>query len=565
MSSEKRFPLPYTHDEIINLLRSVSTGKVLTEKEYKTLTSEIGLDNIFTLDEYREFSQIAYDRIIANVEEYVEEQMRILKEDIIEQTEADDDKTRQSLEEHLRNYDELLEEIRTGSIKLNEDAKVYIDNVVDTMDSNILDISSELDEKINTKADIEHTHQLEEVNDLLEVLEYKADRLHIHENDHSHHNKYLLDSLNELTFKKWDAKVDRSELDKLPENFLELMSVKGYINDENIEEHLKHHLPDFSRYLLAEDLDYHLVEKADRSHKHLISHVDNLEDSLHLKVDKERGKTLIREDILKKITDFVNSPILPSLNHVHSNVDVLEHIDFLRLEMWDKKIDSHDLECKLQNYTTTEIIENYYNKDETYSKEEIANLIAEGGFSTLDEVNALLETLRTETLGGVRIETISKEEFDKLTDEQQRDPSVLYLVDDENISDETFMTANMFDDRFHELIEQSDKVISETKLDDRLGGMSFKRMTTKEYKDGVEKGEIDPKDTSIMYILIDSIENNTEEFITREEFENKTNNMTMPNNRPENPQIGQCFFDPEIKLPLWFDGENWIDATGNIK
>ena len=35
------------------------------------------------------------------------------------------------------------------------------------------------------------------------------------------------------------------------------------------------------------------------------------------------------------------------------------------------------------------------------------------------------------------------------------------------------------------------------------------------------------------------------------------------NERPLNPDVGEYFFDINIKKPIWWDGDNWIDCNGN--
>jgi len=32
--------------------------------------------------------------------------------------------------------------------------------------------------------------------------------------------------------------------------------------------------------------------------------------------------------------------------------------------------------------------------------------------------------------------------------------------------------------------------------------------------------------------------------------------------RPSNPSKGEQFFDTDLGKPIWYDGTNWVDATG---
>lgn len=34
--------------------------------------------------------------------------------------------------------------------------------------------------------------------------------------------------------------------------------------------------------------------------------------------------------------------------------------------------------------------------------------------------------------------------------------------------------------------------------------------------------------------------------------------------RPSNPVLYQCYFDTTINKPIWWTGDNWVDALGEI-
>lgn len=34
--------------------------------------------------------------------------------------------------------------------------------------------------------------------------------------------------------------------------------------------------------------------------------------------------------------------------------------------------------------------------------------------------------------------------------------------------------------------------------------------------------------------------------------------------RLSNPRTGQPYFDTDLGTPIWFNGANWVDASGNI-
>lgn len=52
------------------------------------------------------------------------------------------------------------------------------------------------------------------------------------------------------------------------------------------------------------------------------------------------------------------------------------------------------------------------------------------------------------------------------------------------------------------------------------------------------------------------------------QIDNFTQGITIPSSgataeRPINQlQVGQYFFDTTLGIPIWYDGTNWVDATG---
>lgn len=32
--------------------------------------------------------------------------------------------------------------------------------------------------------------------------------------------------------------------------------------------------------------------------------------------------------------------------------------------------------------------------------------------------------------------------------------------------------------------------------------------------------------------------------------------------RPSTPNVGQFYFDTDLGIPIWYDGENWVDSSG---
>ena len=51
---------------------------------------------------------------------------------------------------------------------------------------------------------------------------------------------------------------------------------------------------------------------------------------------------------------------------------------------------------------------------------------------------------------------------------------------------------------------------------------------------------------------------------TKTEVDSKIDISGLTAARPSSPSDGMSFFDMTLKLPIWFDGTNWIDASGTI-
>lgn len=72
---------------------------------------------------------------------------------------------------------------------------------------------------------------------------------------------------------------------------------------------------------------------------------------------------------------------------------------------------------------------------------------------------------------------------------------------------------------------------------------------------------LDFKGTS--YSLINLTNCNLKIGILIEDYQIKRKRTVNTADRPSNPIIGMNVFDSEISKPIWFDGINWIDASGN--
>jgi hypothetical protein len=509
LSYNKYHLLNYDHSEIQNILTRVYNGKLLTKDDYDHLINRIGLKNISTFDGYYN-SLIGTPDIEYMIDVAIAENNSKVMETIKSDVDGRDKVLVELLDKHIAEYKKLLDDLNTGMIKLDKDTKEYINSSVEAINRAIKEHVNQLEESLKGKADEEHIHLIDDILELYDVLELKAAKSHVHETDHVHTNKGTIDAINDLTIKKWDAKAD---IDDIPTKLSELVNDLELLDEKALKEYLELKLPNFNDFLTRLEVDLYLEDKANKNHTHLISHVPGLSDELSRKVDKKKGYTLVAQELLNKIQEYMNRVDVDNEEHIHeftdpetgekrSNVEDLNHIDLLRIKMWDDKIDQHQLDCILEEYTTTEIIKNYYSKSETYSKQEIEDLITLLGLNTISE--------RLDGLTFVAVET--KEEWDALSEEEISDPKTIYIKTFGPDIEEEYMTAQMFDDRFNERIAESDGVVTDDELEERLGGLTFIPVTQVEYNNISD----DKKGPEFVYIITDGMDDDTSLYVTEE-------------------------------------------------
>jgi hypothetical protein len=101
-------------------------------------------------------------------------------------------------------------------------------------------------------------------------------------------------------------------------------------------------------------------------------------------------------------------------------------------------------------------------------------------------------------------------------------------------------------------------------IDARLDGMTIDMITEEEYN---ALSDADKNNPSKLFIVTNPSEGpvvDVSELVTKQELENRLNGLSELD-RPEQPVVGQCYFDAKVGLPLWFNGKDWIDAMGNVQ
>ena len=171
-----------------------------------------------------------------------------------------------------------------------------------------------------------------------------------------------------------------------------------------------------------------------------------------------------------------------------------------------------------------------------------------------------------ERLGGLSFKPITQKEFNALPEDEKEIDGLVYIITDApsyEQDESTFVTGEQLADRVNDVLKDL-TVITQTKLlevlDERLDGLKFEQISASKYKELVDNDNLA---AGVLYVITDAPDIDMNSYLTIEEFEKRISDPMPSANRPENPKEGQCYFDTTLKQPIWFDGENWVDAMGN--
>ena len=311
---------------------------------------------------------------------------------------------------------------------------------------------SKLEKEIN-----DHMHLVEEIIGLSDELNNKANQDHFHDFEHIHSNKHIIDTIDESSIAKWNSKADWNDI---PTKVSQLNNDRGFYDKIELEKYLDERLPDFKTFISVEDCNYLLNSKAPLYHTHKMNHIEELDNSLSKKVDKIKGKSLIKDELIKKIELFFKSKESGdgSGDHVHINFDVLDSIDLLDIEKWNNKINMEDLEEYLKTYIP-------------------------------DDSASLAELDRR--LGGLTLIPVTTAEFNNLTSEEVKDPSKLYIVTDAvSTGGSTENSGGAYDDS--ELRQMINGKVSLDELNTRLASMTLMLISESDFEllDSEEKNSM---------------------------------------------------------------------------
>jgi hypothetical protein len=222
--SHKFYSLKHNHQDIDMLLDKIAKGWVLSEKDYKKLIVDIGLNNIstFTGDYEALFNkpnlaQMINDALVKiNIpeESTIDEKISIVKNEILQQVnKAMEDKANVEHNHSISNIDALESVLNTKANKEHDHDDAYYNKAI--MDQKLQEVQdnafngagyatvedlSRVHDLLTAKAEKNHTHNLNEIPDIQLELNKKAD-------------KSLLDNM----YNKVDV-YNKSEIDDLLKN-----------------------------------------------------------------------------------------------------------------------------------------------------------------------------------------------------------------------------------------------------------------------------------------------------------------------------------------------------------
>ncbi len=178
IDGEKFYNLKYTHDQLVNLLKKLEEGRLLSEDQYKQLIEEIGLDNISTFDKnYYNLKNLPYIPV----------RLGDLYNDVGYDVKARVDKEFNTLEEiinfEIARLDSVVAELQSlnisevlKQIQNAQDKADYIDKSIKDLNGVIFSFERTI-ESIRDKS-IEIATEFEALKNMQETDELRLDNIH---------------------------------------------------------------------------------------------------------------------------------------------------------------------------------------------------------------------------------------------------------------------------------------------------------------------------------------------------------------------------------------------------
>ena len=570
MSTKKYHSLNYDHADINRLLRKIDEYKVLTEDEYNHLFVSIGLSKIDKALETIKENKEAYELLFKKHEydkNYLTGCIDAINEALEDQKSIDSQMSNliADLEVRIENYYDFVTNLEDGLVALDEEFKKELTAEVTEALSLLEELEIKTTDLKNIKANIDHKHKTEDIEDLEGKLydfethlneKYLLDKI----NSQSHTHPSFIFNIKQEDIDRWNKKATLEHIQGVKNEIVKIKD--AYTTTEEVLTCISDLKENLSKYVLLDSYLMELEQRALIGHTHSIDEIDGLLRYLDMKVDKEKNKTLIDYRTLSQIKSLLAQQHLLQAGkqeHEHGNYEDLNSIQKEDIDRWNDKIDSIEakklIKQEIENSSLSDLINN-----EFYTKEEIDLFIKCSEDGSLDK-----EELE-ERLDGLSFKQITQEDFNALSEEDQNIEGLIYVITDAPSYEQdksTFVTGEQLVDRVNEVLKDLTIITQEELLkilDERLDGLTLEQISASKYKELMTNNNLAD---GVLYVITDSPDIDMNSYLTIEEFEKRISDPMPSANRPEDPKEGQCYFDTTLKQPIWFDGESWVDAMGN--
>lgn len=364
--SHKFYSLKHNHQDIDTLLDKIAKGWVLSEKDYKKLIVDIGLNNISTFTgDYEE----------------------------------------------LFNKPNLAQMINEALAKINIPEESTIDEKISIVRNEIL---QQISKAMEDKANIEHTHSISNVDALESVLNAKANKEHDHDNDY--YNKSIVDQkLQEIQENAFNGagyatmedlsrvhdllttKAEKNHthsLNEVPDLQLELNKKA----DKTMLDNMYNKVDVYNK----SEIDYLLKDISSSSHTHDEFYTKEEADAAFVKVDEfleVLDDYATKEDLSNK-ESIINGKLNDKAdkNHVHNNIYTKEEIDDMIVKAGSGgniDLSGYIKQSQLNEAMATKADKEHFHNE--YAEKDHAHNYG------IDDINGLREALENKADGGVEV------------------------------------------------------------------------------------------------------------------------------------------------------------------
>lgn len=356
IDGEKFYNLKYTHDQLVNLLKKLEEGRLLSEDQYKQLIEEIGLDNISTFDKnYYNLKNLPYIPV----------RLGDLYNDVGYDVKARVDKEFNTLEEiinfEIARLDSVVAELQSlnisevlKQIQNAQDKADYIDKSIKDLNGVIFSFERTI-ESIRDKS-IEIATEFEALKNMQETDELRLDNIHEIITVHTEDIQKLLDyyevekgRLSEAIILIDNIKIvvdELSDYQGIMKNIdLRVSDIETFIKLLNPEE------IDLEKLLTLESSIKNLQQKDEEFqlfHENISQQINDLTSKIQNDLDAVNSSIL-------SIQEKVDENTTTILNHNNQLVNHSEDLANIKLELESIPISINKNAADIENLITKDI------------------------------------------------------------------------------------------------------------------------------------------------------------------------------------------------------------------